>query len=152
MSNTDIFRETNHFLEKVYIYNELAKKYGDKIIIDIMDAYHEKTRKDWHDLAQRSLNNDIDTLVKFIWNIYCTKSAGFDYEIDKINKSTIQIHCRKCPAHDLVKRTGEFEWGYRIFCSVDPFMVKGFNPDIKFSMTKTLMQGDGYCNHRYSIE
>jgi hypothetical protein len=32
----------------------------------------------------------------------------------------------------------------------DPFMVLGFNPQLKFGRTKTLMDGNGFCNHYYT--
>ncbi|MHA2213812.1 MAG: L-2-amino-thiazoline-4-carboxylic acid hydrolase [Candidatus Thorarchaeota archaeon] len=30
--------------------------------------------------------------------------------------------------------------------------MAGFNPKMKFERTKTLMEGDGYCDHCYTLK
>jgi hypothetical protein len=42
--------------------------------------------------------------------------------------------------------------GYLLSCYGDFASAKGFNPKMHMIRTKTLMQGDAFCNHRYVIE
>jgi hypothetical protein len=42
--------------------------------------------------------------------------------------------------------------GYSFFCYSDYAKTKRFNPKLKLLRTKTLMQGDDYCDHRFIIE
>ena len=44
------------------------------------------------------------------------------------------------------------DWLYHHTCSADEAMVSGFNPKIGFRRTKTLMQGDDYCDHYYYMK
>ncbi len=44
------------------------------------------------------------------------------------------------------------ELGYNICCNPDFEMAKTFHPNIKLIRTKTLMNGDDYCNHTYIWE
>ena len=39
--------------------------------------------------------------------------------------------------------------GHAAVCNMDYFWPPAFNPDFKMERTKTLMQGDDCCNHRY---
>ncbi|MFW9789019.1 MAG: L-2-amino-thiazoline-4-carboxylic acid hydrolase, partial [Candidatus Thorarchaeota archaeon] len=38
------------------------------------------------------------------------------------------------------------------FCNEDEHIVAGFNPSIKFSRTKTLMEGHDCCDHCYVMK
>lgn len=39
--------------------------------------------------------------------------------------------------------------GHAAVCNMDYYWPQAFNPDFKMERTKTLMQGDDCCNHRY---
>ena len=41
---------------------------------------------------------------------------------------------------------------YQHTCSVDECIATTFNPQIGFRRTKTLMQGDEYCDHFYYMK
>lgn len=41
------------------------------------------------------------------------------------------------------------EIGHAALCNMDFTWPRAFNPDFKMVRTKTLMQGDDHCNHRY---
>ena len=42
--------------------------------------------------------------------------------------------------------------GYSYICYADYATAQAFNPKIVMRRSKTLMQGDSYCNHRYEME
>lgn len=42
--------------------------------------------------------------------------------------------------------------GYAVICHPDYAYCQAFNPKIRMIRTKTLMQGDEYCNHRWVWE
>jgi len=44
------------------------------------------------------------------------------------------------------------EIGFDLSCNRDFNLVAGFNKNIKLKRTKTLMQGDSYCDFRYDVE
>jgi hypothetical protein len=41
------------------------------------------------------------------------------------------------------------ELGYATICNMDYHWPNAFNPDFKMERSKTLMQGDDHCNHKY---
>ena len=42
--------------------------------------------------------------------------------------------------------------GYAVSCSGDSAMCHAFNPKMRLERTKTLMQGDDYCDYRWVLE
>ncbi|MFX0061534.1 MAG: L-2-amino-thiazoline-4-carboxylic acid hydrolase [Candidatus Hermodarchaeota archaeon] len=115
-------------------YNELAKK-----------IIAEQTHKAWAELATSRNASSIDDLVHFLWENW---TEG-DFTIEKTEEG-IQIYCTKCPIATTYQSIGKQEYGLLFHCSEDPHIVAGFNPDIKFRRTKTLMNGDECCDHHYS--
>ncbi len=62
----------------------------------------------------------------------------------------IQLHCTRCPIHELARELDALEWGYALHCAQDPHIIAGFNPAIGFRQTRWLMRGDDCCDHFYS--
>jgi L-2-amino-thiazoline-4-carboxylic acid hydrolase len=44
------------------------------------------------------------------------------------------------------------EIGFALVCSYDYGYCAGLNPEMKFSRTKTMMQGDDHCDHTYELK
>jgi len=42
--------------------------------------------------------------------------------------------------------------GFVCVCQADHAWSEGFNPKIKLTRDKTILQGHGYCNHKYTLE
>ena len=61
----------------------------------------------------------------------------------KITECLTEVIFRKADAQDL---------GYACVCYADFGLPAGMDIDIKLIRTKTLMQGDDCCNHRYVLE
>jgi hypothetical protein len=53
---------------------------------------------------------------------------------------------------DTFKAIEKVDLGVQFFCNEDAFIVEGYNPAIKFHRTKTLMEGDDCCDHRYTMK
>jgi hypothetical protein len=51
-----------------------------------------------------------------------------------------------------LRHTNAADLGYLLSCYGDYAAASGFNPKMRMIRTKTLMQGDAFCNHRYVIE
>jgi hypothetical protein len=49
-------------------------------------------------------------------------------------------------------RLGLADLGPLLSCGRDGAMIEGFNPDIAFTRTQTIMQGAPFCNFRYELK
>jgi predicted ArsR family transcriptional regulator len=102
--------------------------------------------QEWKKKAEEHGDNSIEALVKVLWEPLSNR--GYEYTMEKTDAG-VQMTCTKCPGADIGLRLGVGEQLYYMFCKNDWSIVEGFNPDIGFTMTKTLMQGDDCCNHFY---
>ena len=48
-----------------------------------------------------------------------------------------------------ISRLGLAELGPILSCNRDGSMIEGFNPEIEFARTQTLMEGARHCDFRY---
>jgi hypothetical protein len=119
-------------------YGSEMDKVAEKIIAD-------RVRNNWANYAS---NNNLSTLDDFIKSIWEGWTEG-NFSIERSEKG-VQIFCTKCPMAEAYRIIGKENYGLIFHCSEDPHMVAGFNPELKFHRTKTLMNGDEYCNHFYS--
>ncbi|MGD9210015.1 MAG: L-2-amino-thiazoline-4-carboxylic acid hydrolase [Desulfobacteraceae bacterium] len=96
---------------------------------------------------QAHKKNDIQGLINFLWKPLVQEGFEFTYEN---HDQCYQLHVTKCPIADAAKAMNLEKWGFIFYCMGDEAICEGYNPDIRFTRTKTLMEGDAYCNHCYS--
>jgi predicted ArsR family transcriptional regulator len=143
-------RSTRSDLSKL---NELLKRYekefGSEADARVLEIIAETTRKQWSEIAASRENNDIDGILYTLWKSF--ERAGGVFTVERTENSA-QIHCTKCPVADRYLKIGKPEYGLIFHCSTDPHIVAGFNPEMKFKITKRLMNGDDCCNHSYYLK
>lgn len=103
------------------------------------------SRNYWSDMSSRE-GKTLDDLVRTLWE---TWDEG-EYTIEKIPDG-VQVYVTKCPMVDAFRALGKADLGVQFFCNEDDRIVEGFNPCIEFTRTKTLMEGNDCCNHRYIL-
>ncbi len=128
------------------LLDEWDKAYGTQCNDLAKEILAEQTCKAWAAVAKRNQTKTIDDLMKMLWENW---DEG-EFTISK-KDNEVQIYCTKCPIADTYRLIGEHEYGLIFQCSEDPHIVAGFNPEIKFRRTKTLMNGDDCCDHHYSM-
>ncbi|MFX0126051.1 MAG: L-2-amino-thiazoline-4-carboxylic acid hydrolase [Candidatus Hodarchaeota archaeon] len=129
------------------LLDEWEKNFGDKYNQMAEELVAEHTRSAWSKISSQKGLSSLDDLINLLWEQW---TEG-EFTIER-TKTTVQIHCTKCPIADAYRSIDKEKYGFQFHCSEDPFIVKGFNPKIKFERTKTLMNGDDYCDHLYSLE
>jgi hypothetical protein len=128
----------------------LEKEHG-AIIRELADEHSKKRWTGfWKKLGEEVKTNDIDTLIDLLWHGYCKKD-GFKYTVQQKGEVT-QMHCTYCPLVEIYKKHNALDWGYHLMCKTDHYITEGFNGNILFKRTKTLMQGDDCCDHSYRIK
>jgi predicted ArsR family transcriptional regulator len=96
---------------------------------------------------QANKKNDIQGLIDFLWKPLLQEGFEFTYEQ---NEHGYQMHVTKCSIADIAKSLNLEKWGFIFYCMGDAAICEGYNPEIRFTRTKTLMEGDKYCDHFYS--
>ena len=132
--------------------NVLIEKYenefGSEAEQRVLEIIAEETKAAWESIAEKREDNGIQGIIDTLWESF--RSAGGEFTIEKTENSA-QIHCTRCPIADTYNKIGKPEYGLIFHCSTDPHIVAGFNPDMEFKRTKTLMMDD-CCDHYYHLE
>jgi fumarate reductase iron-sulfur subunit len=77
---------------------------------------------------------------------------SFVYELLEKTEETMHFRVSHCFIAEEMRKHGAPEIGFALFCASDYGYCQGLNPRIKFTRTKTLMQGDDCCNHAYELK
>lgn len=129
------------------LLHEWEEHYGPEVNTIVEDIVAERTRAQWASYAEGRKSTTIDDLVQLLWEPF---TEG-EFTMEK-TEDGIQIYCTYCPIAEVFKEIGKEEYGFILFCATDPYIVEGFNPDIEFRRTKTLMNGDSCCDHYYCVK
>jgi predicted ArsR family transcriptional regulator len=144
----ELFQRRN-LEEKAALLNALKQRFGSDVINVVARVVAEQTRQEWAEIARKEERNSIDELIQLAWEPL--HAVGYEFTIDHRHDG-VQVHCTVCPIYNMTRELGIVEWGYHFHCSKDPQVVEGFNPNIGFRRTKTLMEGYDCCDHFYYIK
>lgn len=101
-------------------------------------------------LAERSGGTSLDHLSKGTgqW------SAGDALKRDVLEKSETQYNYNivRCKYAEMYKSLGLEDIGFVLSCGRDGKMFGGFNPEIKFERSQTIMEGASHCDFRLSLD
>jgi hypothetical protein len=139
--------EDLHFGEKVEKLNELKKVHGPLLEDAVIEHVKRQTESEWNQLKYIHPRHTAEELIDLQWE-HVSRSAGIEFTINQEDNG-ISVNTTKCPLADMANQLQASHWGYLYYCSRSQVAVNTFNPDIKFSRTKTLMLGDECCNHCY---
>jgi predicted ArsR family transcriptional regulator len=125
--------------------------FGEEAEEVIKDFLNNRTRKWAANAAEadRRANkkNDIQGLINFLWEPI--RQEGFEFTYEQTEQG-YQMHVTKCPIAEIAKALNLEKWGFIFHCMGDAAICEDYNPKIRFTRTKTLMEGDEYCDHCYS--
>ncbi len=95
---------------------------------------------------QANKRNDIQGLLNFLWEPLRQEGFEFTYIQDE---QGCQLKVTRCPVAEIARAHKLEKWGFMFHCMGDEPICKGYNPGIAFRRTKTLMEGEEYCDHFY---
>ena len=102
-----------------------------------------------HDLTGRELIGR--DLIEFAeaWEPWFRGGA---LEIDELERTpeVWSFNVTRCRYAELYRSLGMAELGATLSCNRDAALIEGFDPEVKFERTQTLMEGEAYCDFRYS--
>ena len=109
-----------------------------------------RTEAGWKETAADCIDdNSLKGFVSLFWG---PLKQSLEYEEEWLDEETVKFKVTKCTVCEACKKAGLTDIGYHVYCMTDPAVVSGINPEIEFSRTHTLMQGDDYCDHCYSCK
>lgn len=127
------------------IVEKVREKYGEDGETTVKQAFIDSVVNSldgvFDQISQRNLEN---------WKQFLLPALGVGHigGIEKQTGKDLRFKFTGCTWAKVFTAIGKPEIGH-LFCDCDEPMVKSFNNEIEFDRTKTLMDGDDHCNHRY---
>jgi len=135
------------------ILQNLANSTGkDELIEMLMKASSEASVHRGENWAKNVPESDLSTFTanfkkpSRFWEHTCT------YEILEYTEKVVAVKYTECICATVFREANASDIGYAAICHGDFAVAQAFNPKIKLTRTKTLMQGNDCCNHRYIWE
>ncbi len=138
-----------HTKDKVDLLYALKKRYGEEVFQIVEKVECEKAIMEWQHHAKQNADTSIESLICLLWEPL--KEKGFEFT-SEVKGNGIQMKCTRCPIYEMAKEMKATDLMYYHTCSTDECIASAFNPQIGFKRTKTLMQGDDYCDHYYYMK
>lgn len=145
MTYSQYFR--TQFSRVISIIRALEAKFGSDEVRDVLIDWAERFACD----SVRSTFDDFSSFKQY-W-----KSTLESENWEKIltcsfpEESDARLECNysECLWAETMKDMNSEDIGYILFCHGDFAMTKAMSPNLRLERTKTLMQGDNFCDHIY---
>ena len=132
------------------LISAFANKIGyDKAVDIAKEVIREKAILSGKTLAEEYSGNSIAELSKIAKEVWA-KDDGL--EIKMIKEKELFFDVSYCGYAEIYEKLGVKKLGCTLSCIRDFYFLEGFNPRITLKRTKTIMEGDDYCNFRYVEE
>lgn len=133
-------------VERAKLFNKLVAQHGPEILETVAQHISDEAREALQnaDIETRDLNAVLETL----WNQIGEQVA---FTIEEQTPTRLVMRVSRCVFADTMRAHDAADAGYAFYCAYDYGFCQGLNPAIKFTRTKTLMQGDDHCDHTYEL-
>jgi hypothetical protein len=134
------------------IIEKFITEFGEEKVMPVVSEYMAETAV--QSVKQATEDKVIENFAQFkvlymqMINSEFMRNAT-TFEIVEDEEYVLEISYKKCLWAKIFHEFG-VDFGYNVCCNVDYAVANAFHPNIKLTRTKTIMQGDKHCNHRYS--
>jgi len=101
------------------------------------------------ELAGAIGRNDLESFANGMDN--WTKGGALETEIIEKSATTYAFNVTRCQYAEMYRDLGLADLGATLSCNRDGTMVEGFNEDITFTRTQTIMGGATHCDFVYTL-
>jgi hypothetical protein len=114
---------------------------------DIIDEMISTGSRNFGSEMSSRHGKSIDDFVRTVW----TPWEEGEFTIEKLPDG-VKFCVTKCPMADVFRSIGRIDLGLQFYCNEDRHIAAGFNSAIKFTRTKTLMEGNDCCDQCYILK
>jgi len=138
--------------EQLEILVKLRNQFGEDVI-DIARrarlAVHQERMRELS--TQNPPKRPAEVFGHSAYSVSAADPGILEYDVLEDSERRFAVRIKRCRYADFYRGHGYPEIGYALHCALDFGEAKVFWPEIIFTRTKTLMQGDDHCNHCYEL-
>ena len=138
-----------------------AQEFRQMLMEAFTEIYSDSMKEVVRDVKEKNIDTFITSFMAANRSIGKSKGIGAlervmsnitTTEIVEKSENVLEMKVTECLIADVYREVNGSEIGYITHCYPDIVLAESFDPKMKLYRTKTLMQGDKYCNHRYVFE
>ena len=133
------------------VIRAMFKKIGkDDALVILKEVNEQEAFQRGQDMMKSEGQNGIEGLI----NEVASWGEGGIWEMDVLEQTstTYFFNVHRCPYYEKYQELGLNEFGVQLSCCRDDPFARGFNPRLKLVRSKTIMEGDDYCDFRYYLQ
>jgi len=124
---------------------ELGEEHANALVLKALgDVYRRIGERWWRARESRHVGENMALAFASF-----AKGDAVDYSVRAQSQDTYEIDVTRCLYAQFFEELGEPELGLLLVCSLDFPFAEVFGPDIKLTLTQTIMQGASHCDFRY---
>jgi hypothetical protein len=108
------------------------------------DLYRRYGEEFWRTKQESGLGETVASAFKTY-----ARDDALDFEVVEQSENACAIDVTRCRYAEFYQALGEPELGFLLVCASDFAIADGFDPDVEFTRTQTIMQGASHCDFRY---
>jgi hypothetical protein len=144
--------EQKHLTEQLEILRKLRERFG-KEVIEIASNARLAVHKKWMEqLSKRKSGRPSEIFKHSAFSVTSADENLLEHEVLEDSDYKFAVKITKCKYANFYIEKGEPEIGYSMHCALDFGEAETFSSDVILKRTKTIMQGDYYCNHCYILK
>lgn len=128
----------------------LGERFGREEVIEVVrETIREIARKQGSELADAMGGDSIPLFAESMgaW----TQDNALELTVLAQEEDRFDFNVTRCRYAEMYQALGVPELGAVFSCNRDGTLIEGFNPNVEFSRTQTIMQGAPYCDFRYRL-
>jgi hypothetical protein len=133
------------------LINALMEEFGKEKVLEVVrKAIGGLAREAGLQLAQKMGETSIRSFAKGLeaWG----SGGAYNLVELELTDERYSFDITRCRYAEMYRQLGLQELGVTLSCSRDFDLVKGFNPKMKLTRTKTIMEGGDCCDFRITLE
>lgn len=132
------------------LVDRLSAEFGaERVHAIVRDEIVEIARRQGAAMAHAIGSNDIESFTAALaaWG----KDGALETEMVELSPSRLAFNVTRCKYAELYRALGLAELGATLSCNRDGALMEGFNPNVEFRRTQTIMGGASHCDFDYRV-
>ena len=132
------------------LLERLAAEYGEGVYNVARDVIVDVARDSGAALAQQLGDDSLTSFARGLAEF--SADGALESEVVEITETTFGFDVRRCRYAEMYRALGIEQLGATLSCNRDGSLIEGFNPNIEFTRTQTIMEGATHCDFRFAVQ
>ena len=126
----------------------LGEEFGRERVVEVVrETIIRIAQEQGAALAESMGSNGLEAFAES--TRFWTQGNALEIEVLEKSATAYDFNVTRCRYAELYRALGVPELGAVFSCNRDGSLIEGFNPDVQFTRTQTIMEGAPFCDFRY---